>query len=31
VLGSIASDVAKHANCDVLIVNTTGSGAKSNG
>jgi nucleotide-binding universal stress UspA family protein len=30
VLGSIASDVAKHATCDVLIVNTTGSGAKSN-
>ena len=28
VLGSIASDVAKHASCDVLIVNTTGAGAK---
>jgi nucleotide-binding universal stress UspA family protein len=28
VLGSIASDVAKQAPCDVLIVNTTGAGAK---
>jgi nucleotide-binding universal stress UspA family protein len=28
VLGSIAADVAKHASCDVLIVNTTGAGAK---
>jgi nucleotide-binding universal stress UspA family protein len=31
VLGSVASDVAKHAGCDVLIVNTTGAGAKPNG
>jgi nucleotide-binding universal stress UspA family protein len=27
VLGSIASDVARHAPCDVLIVNTTGADA----
>jgi nucleotide-binding universal stress UspA family protein len=31
VLGSIASDVAKHAPCDVYIANTTGTATKHAG